>query len=66
MKTCRKNIYVIKNKGTEDCYTATCNHAVLHIQCIEHQSYNKIYQKQQKKTNKKNNNCFNFFLICVN
>ncbi len=36
-----KNIYVIRNNGTEDCYTATCNHAVQHIQCIKYQSYNK-------------------------
>ncbi len=49
MKTCRKNVYVIRNK---DCYTATCNDAV-HNQCIEHQSYNKIYKKKKEKRKKK-------------
>ncbi len=41
MKTCKKKIYVIRNTGTEDGYTATCNHVVLHIQCIHYQCYNK-------------------------
>ncbi len=27
--TCRKNIYVIRNKGTEDCYTATIHNTIL-------------------------------------
>ncbi len=35
-------IYVIRNKGAEDCYTATCKYAVLHTQCIEYECYNKI------------------------
>ncbi len=26
-------------------YKATCNHAVQHTQCIEHQSYNKYFKK---------------------
>ncbi len=48
MTNCRKRyIKVIRNKGTEDCYIATCNDAMLHNQCTEYQGYN--------KTNYKNN-----------
>ncbi len=39
MKTVEKK--VIRNKGTEDCYIATCNQAVLRTQCTEDQPYNK-------------------------
>ncbi len=48
MKTSRKKIYVpvIRNKGSEDCYTATCNHALLHTQCMDCQCYNKQILKR--------------------
>ncbi len=41
MKTSRKK--VIRNKGTEDCYTAPCN---LYTQCIDFQCYNKSLKKK--------------------
>ncbi len=47
METVEKK-YVIRNKCTEDCYTASCNHPLLHTQCIEYLCYNKTKIKKEE------------------